>query len=391
MTTARVLIIDDDPAVQVALPETLRLWMPGTLVDVCGSPRVALDRIETTDYDAIVSDIRMPDIDGIALLERIRTVRPATPTLLITGHSDQSLAIRALRGGAYDYITKPIDREYFVNALKRAVQMRRLRRQMEEQKVLLERYATQFEEMVETRTRDVLNTLEQRVKERTAELMAANEACNREIVERQQAEKALQESRHSLRAVVEAVPCLIVLTDPDGRLLQFNHTAEELTGYTREEVLGKRLRDLFIPSAWEPTFQPTQDNSLQSGSHAVQTTPWVTKAGDERLIEWRCAVFPYMQYEDPCVLGVGIDVTERQATESKIRKLNTELDQQVQAYAAVVRDLKASQAELQEKINDLEKFEEVVVGRELKMIALEKEIAALQRERDRLKAERERI
>ena len=98
-----------------------------------------------------------------------------------------------------------------------------------------------------------------------------------------------------------------------------------------------------------------------------------------------------MQYEDPCVLGVGIDVTERQATESKIRRLNTELDQQVQAYAAVVRDLKASQAELQEKINDLEKFEEVVVGRELKMIALEKEIAALQRERDRLKAERERI
>ncbi|MBD0306369.1 MAG: PAS domain S-box protein [Nitrospiraceae bacterium] len=278
-----------------------------------------------------------------------------------------------------------------MNALKRAVQMRRLRRQMEEQKVLLERYATQFEEMVETRTRDVLNTLEQRVKERTAELMAANEACNREIVERQQAEKALQESRHSLHAVVEAVPCLIVLTDPDGRLLQFNHTAEELTGYTREEVLGKRLRDLFIPSAWEPTFQPTQDNSLQSGSHAVQTTPWVTKAGDERLIEWRCAVFPYMQYEDPCVLGVGIDVTERQATESKIRRLNTELDQQVQAYAAVVRDLKASQAELQEKINDLEKFEEVVVGRELKMIALEKEIAALQRERDRLKAERERI
>ncbi|MBD0306370.1 MAG: response regulator, partial [Nitrospiraceae bacterium] len=59
----------------------------------CGSPRVALDRIETTDYDAIVSDIRMPDIDGIALLERIRIVRPATPTLLITGHSNQSLAI----------------------------------------------------------------------------------------------------------------------------------------------------------------------------------------------------------------------------------------------------------------------------------------------------------
>ena len=391
MTTTRVLIIDDDPAVQIALPETLRLWVPGMLVDVYGSARVALDRIETTDYDAIVSDIRMPEIDGITLLERIRTIRPTTPTLLITGHSDQSVAIRALRGGAYDYIIKPIDREYFVSALKRAVQMRQLRRQTEEQKASLDRYATQLEEIVEARTRDVLNTLEQRVQERTAELMAANAACRKEILERQQAEKDLQESRHSLHAVVEAVPCLIVLTDPDGRLLMFNRTAEELTGYTREEALGKRLRDLLIPPAWEPTLQQTHDGASQSGFHAAQTTPWVTKTGQERLIEWRCTVFPYLQYEDPCVLGVGIDVTEQQATESKIRKLNTELDQQVQAYVAVVRDLKAFQAELQEKISDLEKFEEVVVGRELKMIALEKELAALQRERDRLQAKRERV
>ncbi|MGH7233190.1 MAG: response regulator [Nitrospiraceae bacterium] len=394
MTTARILIIDDDPAVQVALPEALRLWLPGVVVDMCASARVALGRIETTDYDAIVSDIRMPDMDGLMLLEQIRTRRPSTPTILITGHGDQSLAIHALRGGAYDYITKPVDREYVINSLTRAIQVRHLSRQAEEQKVLLERYTTQMEAVVETRTRDLLKTLEERVQERTAELTKANDVLQREMLERRHAEKALQESQHSLYDMMEAVPCLIVLTDPNGSLVLFNRMAEELTGYSKEEVLGKRLADLFIPPTWEPSIKHSNDGDgtiKDHKDHAAHTTPWMTKTGHERLIEWRCTTLRCPQHDDPCILGVGIDVTERQATDRKVRQLNAELDQQVQAYETVVQDLKASKAELQEKILDLEKFEEVVVGRELKMMALEKEIRELRRERDLLKADQERV
>ena len=51
----------------------------------------------------------MPGIDGLALLEEIGRVRPGTPTLLISGHGDHELAVRALRGGAYDFVAKPID------------------------------------------------------------------------------------------------------------------------------------------------------------------------------------------------------------------------------------------------------------------------------------------
>jgi PAS domain S-box-containing protein len=381
MTTARILVIDDDPAVQVALPETLRLWIPGVLVDICGSGRVALDRIEITDYDAIVSDIRMPDMDGLMLLERIRTLRPSTPTILITGHGDHTLAIQALRGGAYDYIVKPVDREYVVGCLNRAIQMRHVSRQAEEHKAALERYATQLEEIVETRTRELLNTLEQRVQERTADLTKANEALQRELVERRHAEKALHESHRSLYDMLETIPCLIVLTDPTGSVILFNRLAEELTGYTRDEVVGKRLAELFIPPTWKLDVH-VQANDPTTKDSAAHTTPWLTKTGQERLIEWRCSLFRSPQYEDPCVLGVGIDVTQRQFTETKIRTLNAELDQQVKAYATVVQDLKASKAALQEKIQDLEKFEEVVVGRELKMIALEKEIITLRQERD---------
>jgi len=73
MSTGRLLIIDDDPMVLAALPEMFRLWMPGLMVDQCGSARMAIDRIETTDYDAVISDIRLPDMDGLALLEQIKS------------------------------------------------------------------------------------------------------------------------------------------------------------------------------------------------------------------------------------------------------------------------------------------------------------------------------
>ena len=124
------------------------------LVDTCDTAREALTRIASTDYDAIVSDIKMPGMDGLALLAEIRAVRPKTPTLLITGHGEHDLALQALRGGAYDFIQKPIDRDYFVAALTRAIQVRQLSRKLEAQQAALERHAAELECTVEARTHD---------------------------------------------------------------------------------------------------------------------------------------------------------------------------------------------------------------------------------------------
>jgi PAS domain S-box-containing protein len=141
VSDARVLIVDDDPALLEALPETLRLRMPGVAIDTSSSAADALAQIESTDYDTIVTDIKMPGMDGLALLSEIKSRRPKTPTLLITGHGEHDLAVQALRGGAYDFVAKPIDRDYFVASLERAIDMRRLDRQVEEQKVALKRHA----------------------------------------------------------------------------------------------------------------------------------------------------------------------------------------------------------------------------------------------------------
>jgi DNA-binding NtrC family response regulator len=137
MNQPRVLIVDDDPALLEALPEALRLRMSSVTVDTADSAATALDRIAAWDYDAIVTDIKMPGMDGFALLAEIRARRPDTPTLMITGHGEHALAIGALRGGAYDFIQKPIDRDYFVTSLRRAIDMAELRRQAKAQQLPL--------------------------------------------------------------------------------------------------------------------------------------------------------------------------------------------------------------------------------------------------------------
>src|SRR5213082_1080239 len=156
MDKAHILIVDDDTALLEALPQALYLRLEAVKVDTSDSAQSAIEQIVEREYDAIVSDIKMPGMDGLALLAKIQELRPDTPTLLITGHGDHDLAIQALRGGAYDYLLKPIDRDYFVAALDRALHTRRLRRQVVEQWLALELHAKSLEHLVQQRTHELV-------------------------------------------------------------------------------------------------------------------------------------------------------------------------------------------------------------------------------------------
>jgi DNA-binding NtrC family response regulator len=152
MSMGGVLIVDDDPVLLEALPQALRLRMQGLTVETADSAAAALDRIAGRDYDAIVTDIKMPGMDGLELLAEIRTRRPDTPTLMITGHGETDLVVHALRGGACDFIRKPIDRDYFVASLRRAIQMRELSRRAREEQLALERHIGELEAVIEDRS-----------------------------------------------------------------------------------------------------------------------------------------------------------------------------------------------------------------------------------------------
>ncbi|TMG01695.1 MAG: response regulator [Chloroflexi bacterium] len=149
MTALHVLVVDDDPALLQALPKALQLRMSEVTVDTANSATTALDRMVGRDYDAIVTDIKMPGMDGLALLTEIRTRRPDTPILIITGHGEHALAIQALRGGAYDFIHKPIDRDQIVGSLQRAMAAHARTRRVKDRQVALERCAAELEQIAE--------------------------------------------------------------------------------------------------------------------------------------------------------------------------------------------------------------------------------------------------
>src|ERR687896_791910 len=159
MTAPQVLIVDDDPALLQALPKALRLRMSEVTVDTADSAAVALERIAARDYDAIVTDIKMPGMDGLTLLAEILGRRPNTPTLMITGHGEYDLAVRALRGGAYDFIQKPIERDHFVALLYRAIRARALNRRVKDRQLALERCAIELEKIAEKLGREEARVL----------------------------------------------------------------------------------------------------------------------------------------------------------------------------------------------------------------------------------------
>jgi len=148
-----------------------------------------------------------------------------------------------------------------------------------------------------------------------------------DITERRQMEEALREAQRSLEAVVETSPSLIVLTDPDGRILLFNRACEELTGYQREEVLGKTIPGLFLPPEWVPVVQKRFADPFAPEVLAPHENPWLTKSGDQRLIEWRCTVLPSPKDGRPCILGSGIDITERKQAEKEMAALQEQFRQ----------------------------------------------------------------
>jgi PAS domain S-box-containing protein len=94
--------------------------------------------------------------------------------------------------------------------------------------------------------------------------------------------------------------------------MRFNGACEAITGYLREEVLGKTIPELFRTSGWGKTGATPFADPLDSTLTAPQVCHWRTKAGEKRLIEWRCAAVASPEGEGEYVLGIGLDITLRQ-------------------------------------------------------------------------------
>src|SRR5271165_2728432 len=126
--SGRILVVDDDRETCELLQELLA--QQGFAVEAVTSAGEALARLVAEDFDAVLTDLGMAEMDGISLCRRILESRPDMPVVVGTGQGSLESAIAALRAGAYDFVTKPFDPKLLSLSLERAVQNHRLRTEL---------------------------------------------------------------------------------------------------------------------------------------------------------------------------------------------------------------------------------------------------------------------
>ncbi|MCK0207136.1 sigma-54 dependent transcriptional regulator [Starkeya koreensis] len=119
-----VLLVDDDDEVRLAYAQTLRL--DGLDTATFSGAGEALRHITRDFAGAVVSDVRMAGMDGLSLLEAVARIDREIPVVLVTGHADVPMALRAMRGGAWDFVEKPADPVLLIETVRRALQHRAL-------------------------------------------------------------------------------------------------------------------------------------------------------------------------------------------------------------------------------------------------------------------------
>ena len=147
-----ILVVDDEEAIREVVSTMLE--SKGYRCTVAHNGRAAQDHIKRTTPDLILSDMIMPEMDGIKLLEWVREFDPDVPVIMVTAIHDISTALEAIRRGAYDYILKPFEKDQLFLGVGRALQHRRL---VNENR----KYQRDLEQQVEDRTARLTEALEQ--------------------------------------------------------------------------------------------------------------------------------------------------------------------------------------------------------------------------------------
>ena len=130
MAPATILVVDDERNILTSVSRALSL--EGYEVEVAGSAEVALDKLTKQTFDAILLDVQLPGIDGLAMLDELRKLEIGTPVIMMSGHATIEVAMEATRRGADDFIEKPIGSDRLLLSLRRSLEIRELQEENQE-------------------------------------------------------------------------------------------------------------------------------------------------------------------------------------------------------------------------------------------------------------------
>ncbi|MCH7687128.1 MAG: sigma-54-dependent Fis family transcriptional regulator, partial [Planctomycetes bacterium] len=225
----QVLIVDDDEAHAQAVAESLQ--RVGADCTVAGSGTRGATLIESENFDVIVTDLRMEDVDGLAILRKAKQELPEAEVILLTGHGSINSAVTAMQHGAYTYLTKPLD----INELRTAVEkastrVRLIRRNAELNRRLDEKFG--FEGVVGTspQMQKIIDILKQIAPTNSTVLIHGESGTGKELVARALHQNSRRKSKPFVPLNISAIPESILESE------LFGHEAGAFTG-----AVGKRI------------------------------------------------------------------------------------------------------------------------------------------------------
>ena len=138
----KILIIEDEAAIRRVLKNIISEENESYDVDEAEDGLAGLDKIAKSEIDLVLCDIKMPKMDGVEVLEKIKKIKPEIPVVMISGHGDLDTAVNTMRLGAFDYISKPPDLNRLLNTVRNALDKKEL---VIENKLLKKKVSKKFE------------------------------------------------------------------------------------------------------------------------------------------------------------------------------------------------------------------------------------------------------
>jgi DNA-binding NtrC family response regulator len=179
----RVLIVDDEA--RMAEVVAAALTRAGHDCETCGSGEAALAALDARGADVVVTDWKMPGVDGMELLRRIHERRPDVPVVLLTAHGTVPAAVAAMRAGAFDYVTKPFDNDELRAAVARALEVTRLSRENRWlRQEVASRYAPGAVVAESARSRELLDLVRRVAPSKATVLVQGESGTGKELVAR---------------------------------------------------------------------------------------------------------------------------------------------------------------------------------------------------------------
>jgi len=224
MAAATILVVDDERNILTSISRALGL--EGYEVEVAGSAEIALDKLAKQTFDAILLDVQLPGIDGLAMLDQLRKLEIPTPVIMMSGHATIEVAMEATRRGADDFIEKPIGSDRLVLSLKRSLTLRELQ---QENRELRRRYGTSEALLGQSPAMDRLREqIELAARSNAQVLILGERGTGKELVA-----AAIHAGSARATGPLEKLNCAAV---PEGLIESelFGHEAGAFTGATKQ-------------------------------------------------------------------------------------------------------------------------------------------------------------